>query len=336
MTHKLRERHDIANQILLATKWMVESRQKLGKTVMDRYKVVLELKSNWEDAFLEYARLTEDLKTPPRTCHNLTRTLPRTCHNLTQTSPRTCHNLTRTFTPNLSQLNPNFTPDLSQLNPNSSRFLEYLYHESKAKEAAADTASLRSTSGSTRCVGVRNEISLTQVTRMNPRAKLPQQNEENTISYLVLTIKLYSYALNAGSKFISQSLPRLLTLWFSCTMPDAFTKSLSQKALGEVQQLMTDNGRTVGAHVWYTCMPQLVSRAQHTNDQTAGIIKGILIKILLTHPQQSIWHIAGMLHSQNSSRKALFKSIMNEIMSLGSQRADFRADVSVLPQNVTT
>merc|ERR1711871_857734 len=58
-TDHLQQRHDLADQLLLATKWMVESRPKLGDAIADRFKAIIELRENWEDSLFEFGRFME-------------------------------------------------------------------------------------------------------------------------------------------------------------------------------------------------------------------------------------------------------------------------------------
>jgi len=49
-------RHRLADRLLLATKWMFEGQHRHGKTIMDRFHLVLQLRPNWDDASFELAR----------------------------------------------------------------------------------------------------------------------------------------------------------------------------------------------------------------------------------------------------------------------------------------
>ena len=51
----------IAGRLLLATRWMVESKLAHGREIMDRYKVVLYLQKDWEDALFYLAKYFDEL-----------------------------------------------------------------------------------------------------------------------------------------------------------------------------------------------------------------------------------------------------------------------------------
>jgi serine/threonine-protein kinase ATR len=237
----VREKHELANQILLATKWMVESRHNLGNTIEDRFKAVKELKGEWEDCLFEYGR-----------------------------------------------------------------FMEYRFHDAKSKEAEGVSTSKHSNS--------------------SKNLKFNTQDTPTSNEYLRDTIGLYAKALKAGTKYITQSLPRMLTLWFSSSMPDG---CLDKNVRSDIQRIIEGivpgndkkmNGRegsegaSIPAHVWFTCMPQLVSRAQHRDQYTAHTIKRILVEIMATHPTQGIWHIGGMLNSHNEVRQNIGHGIIKHAL----------------------
>ena len=230
MFTNIQERHDLANQLLLATKWMVESRQKQGKTIVERYKAVLALRPNWEDAFFELGR-----------------------------------------------------------------YLEYLYEDAKSKELARETFRTRGSSKSSKSSSFQNI------------------GDSDIIStYLHQTIELYSKAVLSGTKYIGQTLPRMLTLWFSNTTPEA--PLISRTTCERIQDRMRKTGEKVPASILYTCISQLVSRAQHPNSETSKLInQTFLSKILYAFPHHGIWHVAGMMYSLNTDRQSIGKSILKEV-----------------------
>jgi serine/threonine-protein kinase ATR len=231
-SEKIREQCDLANQVLLATKWMVESRQKLGKIIVERFKVVVELRPHWEEAYFEFGR-----------------------------------------------------------------YLEYLYHEARSREQASNDAQLQSRQGKPKAA-------------MSSKSLPMDESHQQANVYLLQVIELYAKAALSGTEHITGWLPRMLTLWFSSSMPDALK---CKATLDKLQNRMTKTGESVPAYIWYSCISQLVSRAQHPNPETARIVQTLLITKTLVHmPQQGIWHIAGMLHSHSSERQNIGRSIIRE------------------------
>jgi len=236
----VQEKLDLASQILLSTKWMVESRQKLGKTVLERYKAVMALHPYWESSYFEYGR-----------------------------------------------------------------YLECLYHDAKSKEQ------------------MNNDL---QIQLRQNKGKIPVNyklsSEDSALQssvYLIQIIELYGKAALCGTKHITGWLPRMLTLWFSSSMPDVLK---CRATLSKLQDRMQKTGEKVPAHIWYSCISQLVSRAQHPNLETANLVQNLLLlKTLLHMPYQGIWHIAGMLHSCNPQRRSIGKNLVKEVISKLTENA---------------
>ena len=53
--------HRLADKILLATKWMSEGRHRHGKTILDRFHIVLGLRKHWDEGLFELARFLDIL-----------------------------------------------------------------------------------------------------------------------------------------------------------------------------------------------------------------------------------------------------------------------------------
>jgi len=236
-------RLQFAERLQLATKLMVDSRQKHGKVIQDRYKCVIKLLD----------KDTADRRQSP-------------CYEL-------------------------------------GRYLEYQYHEAmKSKDSAASNK------------------------QKDKTGKSATFDEANAYGFLNNAIRQYGQCLVFGAQaptYITQALPRMLTLWFSFTslrdnsVVDRKVQGRSttdptsplRKAQTDVNEMIRSIDRKLDYSAWYTCMPQLVSRTGHSNTETLEIVTNILEKLLHRFPQQGIWHIAGLNHSFNQSRKRIGEEI---------------------------
>lgn len=152
-------------------------------------------------------------------------------------------------------------------------------------------------------------------------------------------INLYCKSLQYGTKNAAKSLPKLLTLWFTLTeskvvLPSAGggggkgSTSIPLNAQKCVERFLKDMS---GIGIIYTCISQLVSRTGHANKETIKIIADSLVQLLTHFPKQSIWHIAGMLHSSDNERRATGKKVVKEAHSL-LKRANRKNDADMLEQ----
>lgn len=117
---------------------------------------------------------------------------------------------------------------------------------------------------------------------------------------------LYFKSMQYGSKYIYQSMPRALSIWFDFTaenevkskkQEDHFrrvTAKMNQFADGYIQKLPP--------LVFFTAFSQLVSRICHPSNDVYNHLKTILVKLIQTFPQQSLWMILSVYKSSYASR----------------------------------
>jgi len=70
----------------------------------------------------------------------------------------------------------------------------------------------------------------------------------------------------------------------------------------EVNVMMSEATRTIPAKSLYTAMPQLISRVNHRNSETALVIHGILSRVLMKFPGQAVWTLTWLRNSANKDR----------------------------------
>ena len=156
--------------------------------------------------------------------------------------------------------------------------------------------------------------------------------------HLPRTLRHYGQSLALGHKYIFQSLPRLLTLWFEFgtaiarAMPRqgpqpsshgasaqyggrkaaapaaAPAGQMHAKVHGEISDLI----RKLPVHVWLTVLPQLISRITHEHDQTRELLKQLLAKLMYTYLDEVMWQFVFVL----KSKQPLRKKVANEVLTL--------------------
>lgn len=148
-------------------------------------------------------------------------------------------------------------------------------------------------------------------------------------------MELYCKCISCGSRILTKSLPKLLTLWFTFTELSDGTPE-SSDALKKGQNLVCDLIEKVvhkkAGTAWYVCISQLVSRTGHTNGRTLLLIKVIIQRTLENFPKQTIWQIAGMLHSSDGNRKLAGKKLVQNVVNSLQRRGDSAEDVKMLIQ----
>jgi serine/threonine-protein kinase ATR len=150
--------------------------------------------------------------------------------------------------------------------------------------------------------------------------------DEGCQKYLVESMRYYGNSLCYGDKNVYQALPKLLQLWFEVTslsLEDLGSKSKSPELLAkqeEANELMMTFHEKIPAYLYYSALPQLVSRVNHRDKDTQRIVKAILQNVLTKFPEQAMWHLAWLLQSQHSARAetgaAIFKGAQKQLSRL--------------------
>uniref|UniRef100_K3WHU5 Serine/threonine-protein kinase ATR n=1 Tax=Globisporangium ultimum (strain ATCC 200006 / CBS 805.95 / DAOM BR144) TaxID=431595 RepID=K3WHU5_GLOUD len=164
-------------------------------------------------------------------------------------------------------------------------------------------------------------------------------------SHLINLMKNYVLALRHGTKFVFQSLPRLLTLWFeygellytsnSGAKASKANKTLrhieiglsqsstEQQILTDITQIIHDAADTLPAYEWLVCFPQVTSRICHPNPVVVDGVKKIMVKVLGAYPTQAMWPLLGLSRSINNQRRArardIISNIQRQFVSIGQQ-----------------
>ncbi|KAE9018394.1 Serine/threonine-protein kinase [Phytophthora fragariae] len=153
-------------------------------------------------------------------------------------------------------------------------------------------------------------------------------------AHLINLMKNYVLALSYGTKFVFQSLPRLLTLWFeygevlyasaiSGRTSSKTNKALrqieiglsqsttEQKILDDIDKIVNEAADSLPAYEWLMCFPQVTSRICHPNPVVVEGVKKIMIRVLLAYPTQAMWPLLGLSRSLNSQRRNRAREIIS-------------------------
>ena len=166
-------------------------------------------------------------------------------------------------------------------------------------------------------------------------------------------LKQYGDSLKWTSyNHIYESLPRLLTLWFSygeklhSQQPDkpkpkgssrnskkskgmyeafvcilhvakachwsCIAQAAANPLLEKINKVMTDLVRELAPHIWYTALPQLVSRLMHPTPEIWELTKQILVRIITAFPSQALWYIMGVALSKVAFRRERAQEVLKE------------------------
>ncbi|KAK7033561.1 hypothetical protein VNI00_012785 [Paramarasmius palmivorus] len=138
------------------------------------------------------------------------------------------------------------------------------------------------------------------------------QNERSTRGLRMnqWTIKSFVKAIRLGSKYVYQTVPRLLTLWLDLGENE---KMASQDIYAKINDLVDKTIKSTPMYKWYTAFPQMVSRLEHNNPKVREVLHTLIEQIISEYPKQALWLFACVTGSKNKKRKEAGSTILNKL-----------------------
>ncbi|PSR90721.1 phosphatidylinositol 3 [Coniella lustricola] len=138
-----------------------------------------------------------------------------------------------------------------------------------------------------------------------------QSDEYLTGETAKLVIENYLRSLNYGTKYLYQTLPRILTLWMDMgaqvDKAPAGKVSLSgelhqrrKAVLLELNKYFYKHMQRMPAYIFYTAMPQIVARITHPNPDMFSYLQHIIIKIVEVYPRQALWGLFAIMTTRQA------------------------------------
>ncbi|KAF9534591.1 hypothetical protein CPB83DRAFT_754578 [Crepidotus variabilis] len=124
------------------------------------------------------------------------------------------------------------------------------------------------------------------------------------------TIRAYVKAIMNGSKFVYQTVPRMLTIWLDMGENKKICHEDSYKKMTEV---IAKAFREAPAYKWFTAFPQIVSRVGHENLDVYRHLERLMITVLETYPRQALWLFMAVVKSTKENRYTRGKQILQLI-----------------------
>lgn len=160
-----------------------------------------------------------------------------------------------------------------------------------------------------------------------------------------LVCQSYLRALAFGTKYIFQTMPRLLTLWLdlgeTINLPtdgkhggEEFRNHAARernKNLKALHASIKKYSERLPPWMFYTAFPQIMSRIVHPNELVYDQIQIIIVKVVTAHPQQALWSLAAVCKSTSRDRSSRGAKIITQIKEpLGKGRKDGEIDLKLL------
>jgi serine/threonine-protein kinase ATR len=145
-----------------------------------------------------------------------------------------------------------------------------------------------------------------------------------------LVIENYLRALGFGSKYVFQTLPKVLTLWLELVAAaehpqdtrrgsERFTAHLSaqrKKVVEETNAQVKKYVERLQPVMLYTILSQVVARIGLSHKTVTEILASIVVKVLKSFPQQALWTVLALAKSSSPDRALRGKAILNKVVEV--------------------
>ncbi|KAI1176429.1 phosphatidylinositol 3 [Nemania sp. FL0916] len=139
-----------------------------------------------------------------------------------------------------------------------------------------------------------------------------QSDEYLTGEVAKLVIENYLRSLGYGTKYLYQTLPRVMTLWLELgaqidKAPEgkvSLSRELHHRRKSQLEALHDILRKHIGrlpAYIFYTALPQLVARIAHPNPDVFRVLQGIILKVVEAYPRQALWSLFAIMTTKQAS-----------------------------------
>ncbi|KAF5250172.1 hypothetical protein FANTH_4592 [Fusarium anthophilum] len=167
-------------------------------------------------------------------------------------------------------------------------------------------------------------------------AEKPLKADDQSDNYITgevarLVIENYVRSLNSGTKYLYQTLPRILTLWLDLgaqvdKAPEgkaSLSRELHRRRVEQLNLLHSFLDKYIHrlpAYIFYTALPQIVARIAHPNSNVFDRLTHIIAKVVEAHPRQALWSLIGIMTTrQVSERKARGTQILQTLRNISKK-----------------
>lgn len=160
----------------------------------------------------------------------------------------------------------------------------------------------------------------------------------------------YFRSLVYGTKYIYQTLPRILTLWLD--LGSQINQPIDPKygngkeyvaKINERRKLSLDGIHAkfvkyiakLPAYMFYTAFPQILSRISHQNTDVFKQLQAIIVKVVTSYPQHTLWNLLAVCTSNQPDRRNRGMTVLHAIQKRGDRKAEGEVDIRTLVKSGT-
>jgi serine/threonine-protein kinase ATR len=149
-----------------------------------------------------------------------------------------------------------------------------------------------------------------------------------------VVIDNYLRSLMAGSKYVFQTLPKVLTLWLELVSKSELPQDARRgnekfhshnaaqrkRVIDEVNaQMKKYAADRLHASLLYTILPQMVARICNPNPTVYSILTTMVVKVVRAYPQQALWTLLAVVQSQSKDRASRGNTLIQKILEVSKK-----------------
>ncbi|KAK2465988.1 hypothetical protein APHAL10511_001629 [Amanita phalloides] len=139
------------------------------------------------------------------------------------------------------------------------------------------------------------------------------------------TVRSYAKAIKVGSKYVYQTVPRVLTIWLDLAerqvndgkegLSDAQAKDVREREalFKKVNDIVAKVIKDSPVYKWYTAFPQIVSRVGISNDDAYKHLSNLISRVIEEYPKQSLWLFTSVIKSTKDNRAERGRRILDRL-----------------------
>ncbi|KAL3226410.1 hypothetical protein MRX96_004499 [Rhipicephalus microplus] len=138
------------------------------------------------------------------------------------------------------------------------------------------------------------------------------EKPEKKADTMVHVVRHYGESLRYGCQHMYHSMPRMLSIWFDLGSQvaemshsrrppavleklEGYLKTMTDRALGLLLNQLPP-------YLFFTAMPQLISRICHSHERVSAMLKEIIARLLATYAPQAVWMMIAVSKSSYPMR----------------------------------